>query len=98
MIKSFFDLDSGDIVDRDEIIQALDDTSTNTSAELINVNAYISPDDGQEHIAFDLKMVKSTVRDPIIRFNKVVILIILFLGLATAVFILFFIYVLGGQG
>ena len=50
------------------------------------------------HITFDLKIVKSTLNGPICRFNKIVILIVMFLSLATAIFILFFMYVLNGQG
>merc|ERR1712117_620092 len=90
--------DSGDIVDRSEIIQALDDEGTNTSARVENINEYVSPEDGMNHITFDLKIVKSTLNGPICRFNKIVILIVMFLSLATAIFILFFMYVLNGQG
>ena len=50
--------DSGDIVDRSEIIQALDDEGTNTSARVENINEYVSPEDGMNHITFDLKIVK----------------------------------------
>merc|ERR1711874_872415 len=89
--------DSGDIVDRSEIIQALDDEGTNTLARVENINEYVSPEDGMNHITFDLKIVKSTLIGPMCRFNKVVILIVMFLSLATAIFILFFIYVLNGQ-
>jgi len=58
----------------------------------------LSDDDGTNHISFDLKIVKSKFKGPILRMNKVVILIILFLSLATAVFILFFVYVLKREG
>merc|ERR1712079_557924 len=75
--------DSGDIVDRSEIIQALDDEGTNTSARVENINEYVSPEDGMNHITFDLKIVKSTLNGPICRFNKIVILIVMFLSLAT---------------
>ena len=90
--------DSGDIVDPDEIIQALDDGTKITLAELGEVKTYVSEEDGKTHVSFILKVVQSKEMRPIIRINKVVILIIMFLGLATAVFILFFIYVLRGQG
>jgi len=90
--------DSGDIVDRSEIIQALDEEGTNTSARVENINEYVSPEDGMNHITFDLKIVKSTLNGPICRFNKIVILIVMFLSLATAIFVLFFMYVLNGQG
>jgi len=58
----------------------------------------LSNDDGTNHISFDLKIVKSKFKGPILRMNKVVILIIMFLSLATAVFILFFVYVLKREG
>jgi len=89
--------DSGDVIDKSEIIQALDDQGTNTSARVENITEYTT-EDGINHITFDLKIVKSTFNGPICRFNKVVILIVMFLSLATAIFILFFIYVLKGQG
>jgi len=90
--------DSGDIVDPDEIIQALDDGTKITLAELGEVKTYVSEEDGKTHVSFILKVVQSKEMRPIIRINKVVILIIMFLGVATLVFILFFIYVLRGQG
>ena len=39
---NFSPLDSGDTVDREEILKALDDHNTDTSAELLNVREYRS--------------------------------------------------------
>merc|ERR1712228_162339 len=49
----------GDVIDKSEIIQALDDQGTNTSARVENITGYTT-EDGINHITFDLKIVKST--------------------------------------
>ena len=87
-----------EVVDRDVILQALDSDNNETSAEL-NVTEYKSETDDNLHVALELKIVKKTMMNTAIcRLNKVLILIAMFLCLATAIFVLYFVYVLKGQG
>ena len=60
-------------MDPDEIIQALDDGTKITLAELGEVKTYVSEEDGKTHVSFILKVVQSKE------------MIIMFLGVATLV-------------
>ena len=84
-----------EIVQSNDIIQALE-SEDNTTAE-IRVVPQDSDGESTQHegkYTVELKFTKkSTVMQSCCKINKVVLVIVAFLALATAVFILFFVYV-----
>jgi len=72
-------------------------SSQDTEAQVQNYEEV--PDEaGGVHVSFELKVIKNSVLEPLCTLNKVIFLIGAFLSVATAVFVLFFHYVLNEEG
>ena len=64
----------------------------NAQADVVNVTSR-TDEDGNVHLSLELRILKMTFR-PLCRFNTVVVLVTLFLVLATVIIIMYFKYVL----
>ena len=64
----------------------------NAQADVVNVTSR-TDEDGNVHLSLELRILKMTFR-PLCRFNTVVVLVTLFLVLATIIIIMYFKYVL----
>ena len=64
----------------------------NAQADVVNVTSR-TDEDGNVHLSLELRIIKMTFR-PCCRFNTVVVLVALFLSLATVIIILYFKFVL----
>ena len=67
------------------------DSDPNTHTEV--VNEQWTDDEGNVHLSLELRIIKMTFR-PCCRFNTVVVLVALFLSLATVIIVLYFKFVL----
>ena len=68
------------------------DSDPNTRTEVVNVHS-MTDDEGNVHLSLELRIIKMTFR-PCCRFNTVVVLVALFLSLATVIIVLYFKFVL----
>merc|ERR1712049_10090 len=67
----------------------------NAQADVVNVTSR-TDEDGNVHLSLELRIIKMTFR-PCCRFNTVVVLVALFLSLATVIIILYFKFVLDNE-
>merc|ERR1712012_1226085 len=70
------------------------DSDPNTHTEV--VNEQWTDDEGNVHLSLELRIIKMTFR-PCCRFNTVVVLVTLFLSLATVIIVLYFKFVLDNE-
>jgi len=78
-----------------DIENQLTSGEANTTVDIANVHSSTDAD-GNVHLSLELRIIKQTFR-PICRFNKVVVLVALFLCLATAVIVLYFQFILNQE-
>jgi len=71
------------------------DSDPNTRTEVVNVHS-MTDDEGNVHLSLELRIIKMTFR-PCCRFNTVVVLVALFLSLATVIIVLYFKFVLDNE-